>query len=203
MLDQRNLPEIIREILSERSPIRLHDEQFSCKRAGVLIPLFEEESKLGVLFTKRTDKMEHHKGQISFPGGSMDEKDGSIEETILREVDEEVGVSREHVDFLGRVDDIFTLTSNFVVHPFVGLVPHPYDFTINPEEVEKLIRVPLSVFHPENSEIKTYSMESEGVIYQSPVFEWKGDLIWGATAMMMENFMEIIGPALPLLEEMK
>jgi 8-oxo-dGTP pyrophosphatase MutT (NUDIX family) len=188
----------VKDVLDSRTVSRIQDTNASYMHAGVLIPLLDEEGVYKVLFTERTHKVEHHKGQISFPGGRVDDGDASAREAALREAHEEIGVKNGDVEILGRIDDTFTLVSNFVVHPFVGIVPYPYDFTLNRAEVEKLIVVPLAVFHPESLEYRRDSVEYEGMIYRATAYEYKGDVIWGATARMMENFMDIVGHILPL-----
>lgn len=193
----------IKDALSARFPNSIRDEKQLYEHAGVLVPIIEEEGVLSVLLTKRTDMVEHHKGQISFPGGSVDEEDGSIRETALREAQEEIGLQRKDVVILGRLDDTLTLMSNFIVHPFVGFVPYPYNFSINRTEVERLINVPLSVFNTKSSGPKRNSVEFEGMTYQSQSYSYNGDLIWGATARIMQNFMNIIGNKLLLLEGKK
>lgn len=200
MLNQKNslsIIDIIRGILYNRDPVVIDGARLNYKHAGVLIPLLEEDGQCKVLFTKRTDSVQHHKGQISFPGGAADEEDESIVDTVLRESYEEVGLHRKDVAILGRIDDAVTYASQFVVHPFVGLVPYPYDFSISVEEVDRLIKVPLSVF-ANGSAPEIRDMESEGVIYQTETYEYENDLIWGATARMMENFMDIVGDKLSL-----
>ncbi len=194
---------IIRETLSKTCPNSIRDEEQLYEHAGVLVPIIEEERVLSVLFTKRTNRVEHHKGQISFPGGSVDEEDGTIEQTVLREAEEEIGLQKKDVEILGRLDDTLTVVSNFIIHPFVGFVPYPYDFSINRTEVERLIKVPLSVFNTKNSGSNKNLVEFEGITYQSQNYSFNGDLIWGATARIMQNFMNIIGYRLLLLEEKK
>jgi 8-oxo-dGTP pyrophosphatase MutT (NUDIX family) len=190
---------IIKEMLSTRDPKVIKDgKQPGYRHAGVLLPLLLEGGSCKVLLTKRTDRVEHHKGQISFPGGAVDKGDASIEETVLRETYEEIGLSREHIEILGRIDDVLTMASNYVVHPLVGWVTHLNDLVINRAEVERVVKAPLSLFHRANSENKRYSVEYEGVIYETPAYENGKDLIWGATAKMMENFMEITGDKLCL-----
>jgi len=203
MNDQNGITHIIRETLNSREPKLIHDAPSSYKHAGVLIPLLEEKGVHKVLFTKRTDMVEHHKGEISFPGGAADKGDRSIEETALREACEEIGLRKNDVEILGRIDDILTLESNFVVHPFVGLIPSPYDFTINSAEVKRLIMTPLHVFDPNNLEDKRRKVEYAGMSYQLPAYEYNGDLIWGATARMMENFVNIVDHKWTLFEVKK
>ena len=145
--------------------------------------------------------MEHHKGQISFPGGTVDKEDGTFEETALREAFEEIGLLREDVTILGRIDDTRTVVSNFIIHPFVGLIPHPYNFRINPEEVKRLIEVPFEVFLINRSTDKMSDIEHEGVTFQSLTYLYNGEVIWGATARIIKNFIEIIGEKLDLPEK--
>jgi len=190
---------IIKEMLGARDPKVIKDgQQPGYRHAGVLLPLLVEGGIWMVLFTRRTDRVEHHKGQISFPGGAVDKEDASIEETVLRETYEEIGLSREHVEILGRIDDVLTMASNYIVHPFVGRITNLNDLVINRAEVERVVKAPLSLFHRANPEKRRYSVEYEGVIYETPAYEYGKDLIWGATARMMENFMEIIGDKLCL-----
>lgn len=201
--DKKHFIELIRDKLGSRSIDRINDGELSFKHAGVLIPLLVENGELKILFTKRTDVVEHHKGQISFPGGSVDEEDASIEETALREAHEEIGLQREDVEILGRTDDTLTLVSSFIIYPFVGLIPYPYDFIINTAEVERLIIAPLEAFGQGKSGTRGYGFEFEGGVYDTPTYPYDGEVIWGATARIIENFMDIIGHKLLLLEGKK
>lgn len=199
MSDQKCLSDVISGILSYRKPRFLDDKGLANYRhAGVLLPLLDEGGVCKILFTKRTDTVEHHKGQISFPGGAVDRRDASIEETVLRETYEEIGLSEKDIEILGRIDDALTVASNYVIHPFVGMVTSMDDLAINRAEVKRVITVPLSLFHDAGSEKRRYPVEYDGVTYETPAYEYGKDLIWGATARMMENFMEIIGDKLCL-----
>jgi 8-oxo-dGTP pyrophosphatase MutT (NUDIX family) len=186
------LTEQIGEILGERKPKLIPDDKSMYSHAGVLIPLFDDHGVCHVLFTKRTDTVEHHKSQISFPGGKVDDEDRSVEETALRETFEEIGVDREQIEILGRIDDTLTIVSNFLIHPFVGLVPYPDNLSICSAEVDSIIKVPLSRFFPENVKEKMHLVEYDGMTINSLGFKYRGDLIWGATARMMDNFINII-----------
>jgi len=196
---QEELASSIRSILNGRKPKLIPDITGTYSHAGVLIPLLIEEDTCKVLFTKRTDKVEHHKGQISFPGGKVDPEDKSLADTVLREAEEEIGLSREAVELLGRIDDTLTVVSNFIVHPLVGLVPADYNFTLNPFEVDSLLIVPLRLFFEKDGKWETsWSYTFEGVHYQSPAWRYKGEVIWGATARIMRNFVELFDGKLPL-----
>ncbi len=199
MSDQKCLPATISDILSSREP-RVFDDKASTdyRHAGVLLPLLEQGGVCKVLFTRRTDKVEHHKGQISFPGGAVEKGDASIEETVLRETYEEIGLSEKDIEILGRIDDALTVASNYVIHPLVGMVRSMDDLAINRAEVKRVITVPLHFFHPAVSGEKKFSVEYEGVTYKTPAYEYGEHVIWGATAKMMRNFMEILGDKLCL-----
>ena len=190
--------EIIREIILSRDPRRISPGNNSVRHAGVLMPLFIREGTVFVLFTRRTETVEHHKGQISFPGGAVDETDRSFQETALRETWEEIGLQEEYIDLFGPVDDTLTLVSNFLIHPFVGALRPGYAVTLNPEEVEELVEVPLSLFHPGNARMKSYTFEEDGQSFEAPGYEYEGNVIWGATARIMDNFMHILGDKIPL-----
>jgi 8-oxo-dGTP pyrophosphatase MutT (NUDIX family) len=189
----------IEEILNAREPEVIEDTASQYRQAAILVPLFKHKEEYKILFTKRTNRVEEHKGQISFPGGSVDEEDNSFEDTALREAYEEVGLLREDVKVLGRTDDSLTLASNYIIHPVVGFVPYPYPFKINSREVKRLIEVPFKVFVEEYAKHKNSVVEHEGGLYEGPAVNYQGDIIWGASARIMENFLDILGEKICLL----
>jgi 8-oxo-dGTP pyrophosphatase MutT (NUDIX family) len=202
MMTQNDLHLKIKEVLSQRKPRSIQITDTHYRHAGVLVPLFRDSGEYKVLFTKRTNRVEHHKGQVSFPGGRVDDGDSSIEETALRETHEEIGLPRDEVTILGRTDDMVTLTSSFIVHPFVGLIPYPYDFRISTSEVKRLVQVPFEIFFSDTaSYYKKDVIEIGGNTYPGPVYEYQEDVIWGATARIMENFIDIIEEKLRLPQE--
>ena len=201
MADQGCMSGVIKDILTARTRKRIQNKKKTYKHASVLIPLLMEDGACRVVFTERTHKVEHHKGQISFPGGGVDETDPSFEATAIREAHEEIGLLPEDVEILGRLDDTLTLVSNYVVHPVVGRIKPKTDFVVNPHEVERIIRVPLEVFLRAGAGDRDHWVEYEGVKYRTAAYQYKADLIWGATARIMEKFVEIIGPNLPLHSE--
>ena len=195
---QTNIYETIRKILGSRTPIQIQNLNSDSVHAAVLIPFFIENDEHKILFTKRSAQVKTHKGQISFPGGVGEEKDQSLLETALREAQEEIGLLKDDVEILGQADDTTTAVSNFIVRPFVGLIPYPYNFTINPEEVDRIIEVPLKVFLGDNPKYRQNSAVFEGVIYPGSAFRYKGNVIWGATARILENLMGILEGKLDL-----
>ncbi|MSQ29520.1 MAG: CoA pyrophosphatase [Dehalococcoidia bacterium] len=159
--------------------------------AGVLLLIFEHEGECHVVFQKRTDRVDTHKGQISFPGGGMDPGDADILHTALRETHEEIGVEPHHVDVLGRLDDMVTI-SNFRVTPYVGWLAHyPYGWTFSDDEVAYLLEVPLRhLLDPANYVPDRRTMN--GRDYVLPSYQFGPELIWGATARMLTNFLDLV-----------
>ena len=178
----------VKEIVSAYLPRRVANGNF--RQAAVLVPFVEEPSGLQVILTRRTDSVEHHKGQVSFPGGARDAEDPDLLFTALREAHEEVGIVPEQVSIWGELDQIVTVTS-FEVTPFVGRVRGVRDFVINEAEVERLIQVPLGYILDE-SNFRVRMTEWDGVALPSPVFDWDGERVWGATARIMMNLVELI-----------
>jgi 8-oxo-dGTP pyrophosphatase MutT (NUDIX family) len=182
----------IRSTLSVREPYIIDNRSGELIHAAVLIPIFETNFGYEVLFTERTHKVEHHKGQISFPGGAVEESDRDYQETALREAYEEIGVVPDHVKVLGQLDDELTVASNFIVHPFVGEIPYPYEFVINQHEVERVIPIPLELFFHENAHLHPAFLDFETFVYEGPAYIYEDITIWGATAKIMDKFISII-----------
>ena len=134
--------------------------------------------------------MEYHKGEVSFPGGVVDKKDDNFESTAIRETFEEIGIREEDIEILGQLDDMSTITSRFIVHPFVGIVPFPYEFNLNRNEVDHLIEVPLQFFL-DPSQPQSFSMHYQGESFATPAFIYEDIVIWGATERILENFIRV------------
>ena len=192
IMNPENISNTIKDILNERTSKPTSEKHSHKSHASVLIPLFKDDGRYKVLFTERSRKVEHHKGQISFPGGRVDDEDDTFEDAALREAHEEVGLATKDVAILGQVDDAYTNSSNFIVHPYVGLIPHPYHFKINEGEVERIVSVPLDIFFSDDANHKSDSVKIKGNVYPGTAYHFEGHIIWGATARMMENFIDII-----------
>jgi 8-oxo-dGTP pyrophosphatase MutT (NUDIX family) len=161
-----------------------------CKRAAVLIPIIEKQGEIAIIFTKRTEKLEVHKGQVSFPGGHVDEVDKTMEDTALRETEEEIGINRKQVEILGVTDDSNT-TTGYLVTPYVGLIRNPINYKIEENEIERVIEVPLKYLKdPKNWQKEEYNYK--GRIWHGLFCIYKGDKIWGATAKILQRFLEIV-----------
>jgi 8-oxo-dGTP pyrophosphatase MutT (NUDIX family) len=182
------MKEKIKEILARYEKKSIEDA--SLKSAGVLIPLFEKDGICHILFTKRTNNVQYHKGEISFPGGGYEEGDGDIKYTMLREVCEELGVVSQDIEILGELDDLIT-TSNYIVTPLVGEIPYPYNFELSSFEVEKVIEVPVKALLKEHS-AKEGKIDFNGELVDSFIYKYDGNTIWGATAKILNHFLDLI-----------
>jgi 8-oxo-dGTP pyrophosphatase MutT (NUDIX family) len=159
--------------------------------SAVLVPLYKENGKYHIVFIRRSITVPTHQGQIAFPGGARHKDDKTLLETALRETEEEIGVRQSDVKVLGELDDQITTTSNFVLTPFVGVIPWPYEFKLCKAEVEKLIFIPIP-FLQEKSHRKPEMEIFNGQEYPSFAYYYHGKRIWGATARVLYKFLEIL-----------
>ncbi|MBD3223942.1 MAG: NUDIX domain-containing protein [Caldithrix sp.] len=188
--DRQLLVSHISSVLKERSPNSYIYKDVPATDAAVLIPLYFKDDQAYVLFTKRTEHLAHHKGQISFPGGKKDDADPSLMHTALRETQEEVGIEPSEIQLLGH-SDIFLTNTHFMVQPFVGLFDYPYPFRINSDEIEHLIEVPLlHLLDEEIFEIKPY--ETKGQRWWIHYYYFGDEIIWGVTGFLVSNFLSIV-----------
>jgi 8-oxo-dGTP pyrophosphatase MutT (NUDIX family) len=172
--------------LAERLPHRLEAVP-PLLRAGVLIPLFVAEGRVDVLFTRRTDTVLTHKGQISFPGGQREATDANMVETALRESYEEIGLDVPRVTVLGELDDVFTSVSGFIVTPVVGIVHGPMaGLTLAPAEVKSVFTVPIDRLQEVHT---TQVREFDGHPYRIHYYTIADDVIWGATGLILHQFL--------------
>lgn len=164
------------------------------REAAVLVPLVDRAEGLTVLFTQRTAHLSAHAGQISFPGGRREAYDASPEDTALRETEEEVGLLRDRIEVLGRLDTYVTRTG-FRVTPVVGLVRPPFVVDPDPTEVDEVFEVPLAVIlDPSNPQ--RHSREVFGQQRHFYAFPYEQRYIWGATAGMLVNLRDVLREAL-------
>ena len=177
----------IKEIIADR-PRKILDDK-SRIPAAVLILLYEKAGEVCLLFTRRTDKVASHKGEISFPGGVRDHNDESWEFTALREAAEEVGIIPETVEVLGLLDDYPTVASNYVVAPVVGTVAAPPRFRINPDEVEEIIEIPLSFLQ---DAYRQKVSPAEECVSLTLSFQYREHYIWGVTARITQQLLSLL-----------
>lgn len=159
------------------------------KCAAVLVPLTMYKDEWHVLFTRRTDRVESHKGQVSFPGGACDEGETTPEQTALREAEEEIGLQPADVTVLGRLSQLITISS-FRVSPIVGVIPWPYAFKVAGFEVARVFTIPLLWLANQNNFWEFSLRDSDRSLIAYHPFD--GELLWGATARMTVNFLKTL-----------
>lgn len=158
--------------------------------SAVILPIYYKEGQYYILFIKRTEKVKVHKGQISFPGGTYEERDRTLLNTALRESAEEIGLAPVDIQILGMLDDTPTVTSNYIITPFVAFIPWPYRFTADGEEIEEIIEVPVSALLEDGCMQKETEFEG-GEWVTSYTYRYQGRVIWGATARILKQFLGI------------
>jgi len=132
----------------------------------------------------------HHKGQISFPGGARSKTDTTLLDTALRESWEEIGLEAKDAEIVGELDDTPTTTSGFNISPFVAFIPYSYKFILSPYEIEEIFSISISaLLHKASRKEERYTFGSQTFVNYS--YEYEGRVIWGATARIVEQLLEI------------
>jgi len=160
-------------------------------RAAVLIPLQAADDEVHIVYTRRAPHLPHHAGQVAFPGGTRDPGDATLAATALREAHEEIGLAPADVTILGRLDDIDTVSTRFVISPFVARVPYPYAWTPHPPEVDVIFSVPVPhLLAPGAERSELWDFDGQTVpITHFPV----GDhVIWGATHRITRSLLDVL-----------
>ena len=163
-------------------------------KSAVLIPMLFKDGELHLLLTERTQEVRSHKGQVCFPGGTVQRGDGSLLDTALREAWEETGLRPEDADIIGEIDDNVVHSTGYVITPFVGFIPYPYPFRASALETREIFFVPLRVlmdptkFHRQTRTIGEY-------YYSGPVCDYEGHIIWGATGRILEHLVHLLRDA--------
>lgn len=158
--------------------------------AAVLIPIVLNETSIDLLLTRRTEDVETHKGQIAFPGGTVDDEDASRWHTALRETEEELGIGSAHIEVLGILDDLFTPTG-FIITPVVGIVEALPAMKPNPREVAEVFTVPLAFFTESQNGRREWRSTPLGE-REVWFYDYEGRVIWGATAAIIRNLCDVL-----------
>ena len=167
-----------------------HADESKLKCAAVLVPLVWQGGQWHILFTRRTDRVESHKGQVSFPGGACDGGETTPEQTALREAEEEIGIHPNDVKVLGRLANLITI-SFYRVTPVVGVVKWPAVFRVGEHEVARVFTIPLGwLANASNRWQFEIPGAKRSVIAYHP---YDGELLWGATARMTVDFLNVLG----------
>ncbi|MFK8104908.1 MAG: CoA pyrophosphatase [Saprospiraceae bacterium] len=163
--------------------------------ACVLILLYQKQNAWHLVFIERMSnhKDDKHGGQIGFPGGQLEASDFDLKQCALRETEEEVGIPMTKIEILGRLTELYIPVSNFLVHPFVGYLPQEPQFILQTSEVKNVIEAPLSLLQHKDTLQTTQIQVSANITLQHvPYFKVQNHVVWGATAMMLSEFLASI-----------
>ena len=191
--DKKITEEDIRDFLSTR-PDRgmILPGSAPYRKAAVLIPLLQKDGEWHLLYTRRTDTVPDHKGQVSFPGGATEAMDQSAVDTALREANEEIGLSPEQVRVLGFMSQYPSIT-DYLVTPVVGRISWPFEMNISTNEVGRVFTIPIKwLADPQNREEKLITRLG-GQVWVSYYKPYDSEILWGLTARITVNFLEILG----------
>jgi mutator protein MutT len=182
--------ERLRGLLAVRPAIEIDAPHL--KRACVLIPLIRSGQGWSILFTRRSENLAAHSGQIAFPGGGVEEGE-TLEMAAMREAEEEVGIPPQHVEIIGRLDDTVT-NSGFLVAPFAGVVHEPIEYVMQESEVVEVFEVPMEVLldqrNPEVRYVPFRNRRYPAYYYHHGQYE-----IWGLTGRMLKAFLDVVWQA--------
>lgn len=170
------------------------DAPAGAKQAAVLMTLFPKNEEWHIVLIERNaNDRDQHAGQLGFPGGKAEPSDDTMLATALRETEEEVGISREQVKILGNLTGIYIPVSNFQVHPFLGYLNAQPAYQLQASEVNDVLEVPLSHFQlPGTRRVTDIRINTQITLKNVPYFDLHGQVLWGATAMMLNELLEII-----------
>ncbi len=158
------------------------------RAAAVLVPLFQRDGRVYLLFTERTAHLEHHAGEISFPGGGFDDGDADLSATVLRETEEELGITRSRIELLGRLDDFHSVHGYHVV-PFVGVIPPPDNLQFDRFEIAATFEAPLDHFR-DPAVHRVEDWQHRGRRIPVDFYQFEEHIIWGLTAAILRQFLE-------------
>jgi 8-oxo-dGTP pyrophosphatase MutT (NUDIX family) len=155
----------------------------------VLVPLFlaTADGEPHAVFTRRREDLRRHAGEISFPGGRRDPEDADLQETALREAEEEIGLPRVQVRLLGELPPTSTFVTGYLIHPYVGLIPAGLAWRLSEREVDTVLELPLRVLRESRTRTR---MQRRGISFETDAYIVEEHLIWGATARILEHLLE-------------
>ncbi len=177
---------------NQKTPFSRYEPNAQTRDAGVLILLYAHEDTIFMpLIVRPSTELGAHSGQVSFPGGKKENTDKNLRETALREAYEEVGIKETEITVLGEISPLFVFASNFMVYPTVAVCNFKPNFVPDTREVAKILEVPL--LHLQNTDNhKITDLEIRNTTIIAPYFDVEGHIVWGATAMILNELLEIL-----------
>ena len=176
----------LRTIVAERPAIAIDAPQF--RRACVLVPIVRDRDGWSILFSRRSENLAAHSGQIAFPGGGV-EAGESLESAALREAHEEVGIAPRSIELIGRLDDLVT-NSGFLVAPFIGVIGERIEYVLQRGEVEEVFEIPLdALLDPAMPEVRYVSFRKKR--YPAYFYPYGANEVWGLTGRMLKSFLDL------------
>ena len=167
------------------------------RNSAVMLILFPENNKWNLVLIQRPDYDGVHSGQIAFPGGKAEPGDTDLLSTAMRESQEEIGINTDELIPVGSLSTVYIPPSNFLVHPFVSILPAKPNLIPDPREVQDIIYSPASQFiGDEKVQIYQVPMQQSGLIMKVPAYQLENHIVWGATAMILAEFMAVCGTIL-------
>jgi len=183
--------EKLKQILARREKRRIADpEQIP---AAILVPIYEKNGQHHILFIKRTEWVEKHKGEISFPGGTYEAQDKTLLDTALRESAEEISLNPDDVEILGELADVSSVKTNYAITPFLAVIPWPYELKVDGHETEEIIEAPIATLMNIGRSRQELRGRETVTVYQ---YDYQGRVIWGATARILAEFLDIFAQAM-------
>ncbi len=177
----------LRELVARRPAIAIDAPEY--RRACVLVPLVRDDGGWSILFSRRSANLAAHSGQIAFPGGAVEEGE-TLPEAAIREAEEEVGIGPEHVELIGRLDDLVT-NSGFLVAPFIGVIAERIDYVLQESEVDEVFEVPVdALLTPSLPGIRYVSYSERS--YPAYSYRYGEYEIWGLTGRMLKTFLDLV-----------
>ncbi len=190
---QNNLPGEIAQkamLAKPRNKIKFPNSEEHAIPSAVLILLYQENDDIQFILTERTNEVQHHKGQISLPGGSWEEGE-QLHETAMRETEEEIGIPMENIEIISELTPLFVSVTGYIIHPFVGFIDEKPTIFPNSSEVSNVFTATISeLLNPINTKTELWTIRDTPV--DVPLFKFGKYKVWGATAMILSEFKQCI-----------
>lgn len=178
----------LRELVGGRPAIAIDAPQH--RRACVLVPLVRDGEHWSILFSRRSENLAAHSGQIAFPGGAVEEGE-ALPDAAVREAQEEVGIAPERVELIGRLDDLLTTNSGFLVAPFVGVIHERIEYVLQASEVDEVFEVPVdALLTPAQPEVRYVMYRNKR--YPAYSYRYNEYEIWGLTGRILKTFLDLV-----------